>query len=85
MNQKQAITNAIFNGQRLTTINGFQDFGSAYLNRRILEVEARYDIYLDRKKRPFISRYNVKGYYFEYKLNLSKYKKQVNEFKNLKL
>lgn len=79
--QKEAITNAVFNCRKLTTLDAVQMFGTTKLTARISEIEKKYGIKLERNWVQFVTRYGTTGYYFEYQLNKKKYADQIKKYK----
>lgn len=71
----QAIIHALVSGEKLTTKNGFRDFGTSKLPTRCGELERKYGIRLNRKEVDFKSKYGVIGTCFEYSMKVHDRKK----------
>lgn len=71
----QAILHALIRGEKLTTQNGFRDFGTSKLPTRCCELERKYGIRLSRKEVDFKSKYGVMGTCYEYSMKVSDRKK----------
>lgn len=79
--QKEAITNAVFNCRKLTSLDAVAMFGTIKLDSRISEIEKKYGIRLDRKWVKFTSRYGTAGKYYIYQLNRNKYANEIKKYK----
>ena len=88
MNQKAAICKALLEGETISILTGFKDFGCTNIPREIgRSVERAFGVVVDRTPVNFISRYKQHGIYYKYKLvpgkqnkeALSKMKKYVHE------
>lgn len=82
MNQKQAITQAVFAGKTLTTLEAVEMFGTVKLPNRIAEIEQKYGIILDRKPVKFKTRYGTAGVYLKYKLDRKRWQSAIEDYKS---
>lgn len=80
----QAILHALISGEKLTTKNGFMDFGTSKLPSRCVELERKYGIRLTRKEVDFKSKYGVAGTCYEYSMKVSDRKKVAKLLKEKK-
>ena len=66
--QRQAILNALLNGETLTTLTAVKDFGTVKLPTRIGEFEKKYDFECIRQEVEFKTRYKTKGRFLLYSM-----------------
>lgn len=67
----------LLNGKTVSIKTGFKSYGITNIPREISRaVEKKFDIVIDRKQINYTTEYGFSGYYFEYKLDISKQKKK---------
>ena len=74
--QKQALINLFKKGKPVNWITAFKATGCSYLPARIADLKKE-GFKFEREQVNFTTRYNTKGYYFDYSLNLKKTPKKL--------
>ena len=84
MNQKAAICKALLNGETISILTGFKDFGCTNVPREIgRSVERAFGIVIDKTPVNFVSRYKQAGVYYKYNLVPGKQNKEsLKKMKN---
>lgn len=82
-NATHAILGALANGEKLTTMNGFRDFGTSKLPTRIGELERKYAFTCHRKKVRFRTRFGLSEECFEYSIDKKYQKKLMKIYRKL--
>lgn len=67
--QGHAILEALINGEKLSALTAFKDFGSLRLGGRIFDIEKKYGIKLNRKSIKGKTRYKTAFHCTEYSMN----------------
>lgn len=83
MTQAASICKALLNGETISIMTGFKDFGCTNVPREIgRSVERKFGVIIDRDRVEFVSRYKQSGSYVKYRLVPSKQsKKALKEMK----
>jgi hypothetical protein len=87
MTQLSSICRALLDGETISIMTGFKDFGCTNIPREIGNVERKFGIIVNRERVNFVSRYKQHGSYMNYsftpgkqnKESLKEMKKYVNE------